>query len=55
LTPGPLSAALHERFISRGEVDFAAKALPDKQFQLGGHVEREADGAGNMEMPELGS
>ncbi|MDE3136364.1 MAG: decarboxylating 6-phosphogluconate dehydrogenase [Acidobacteriota bacterium] len=43
--PAPvLSAALYERFSSRGEGDFAAKMLSAMRFQFGGHVEREAGG-----------
>jgi 6-phosphogluconate dehydrogenase len=43
--PAPvLSAALYERFSSRGEGEFAAKMLSAMRFQFGGHVERKADG-----------
>src|SRR5919199_2153703 len=39
--PAPvLSAALYERFTSRGEADFADKVLSAMRFQFGGHVER---------------
>ena len=42
-TPVPvLSAALFERFASRGEADFADKLLSAMRFQFGGHVERAA-------------
>ena len=34
-----LSAALYQRFTSRGEGDFAAKVLSALRFQFGGHVE----------------
>jgi 6-phosphogluconate dehydrogenase len=41
--PAPvLSAALYERFSSRGEGEFAAKMLSAMRFQFGGHVERKA-------------
>jgi len=41
--PAPvLSAALYERFSSRGEADFAAKLLSAMRFQFGGHVEKKA-------------
>jgi 6-phosphogluconate dehydrogenase len=35
-----LSAALYQRFSSRGEEDFADKLLSALRFQFGGHVER---------------
>jgi 6-phosphogluconate dehydrogenase len=39
--PAPvLSAALYQRFASRGEDDFARKVLSAMRFQFGGHVER---------------
>lgn len=37
-----LSAALYERFSSRGHADFASKVLSAMRFQFGGHVERAA-------------
>jgi 6-phosphogluconate dehydrogenase len=37
-----LSAALFQRFNSRGEADFANKVLSAMRFQFGGHVERPA-------------
>ena len=41
--PAPvLSAALYERFTSRGEGEFAAKLLSAMRYQFGGHVERKA-------------
>jgi 6-phosphogluconate dehydrogenase len=41
--PAPvLSAALYERFSSRGEGDFAAKLLSAMRFQFGGHLEKKA-------------
>jgi 6-phosphogluconate dehydrogenase len=41
--PSPvLSAALYERFSSRGHAEFAAKLLSAMRFQFGGHVERAA-------------
>jgi 6-phosphogluconate dehydrogenase len=42
-TPAPvLSAALYQRFTSRGEDDFAAKLLSAMRFQFGGHLEKKA-------------
>jgi 6-phosphogluconate dehydrogenase len=39
--PAPvLSAALYERFTSRGEGDFADKVLSAMRYQFGGHIER---------------
>ena len=39
--PAPvLSAALYERFSSRGEADFADRLLSAMRYQFGGHVER---------------
>jgi len=41
--PAPvLSAALFQRFASRGEEDFAYKILSAMRFQFGGHVEKGA-------------
>ena len=41
--PAPvLSAALYERFTSRGEADFADKVLSAMRFQFGGHAEKPA-------------
>jgi 6-phosphogluconate dehydrogenase len=41
--PAPvLSAALYQRFSSRGEEDFADKLLSAMRYQFGGHVERKA-------------
>ena len=43
--PAPvLSAALFERFSSRGEGDFAAKLLSALRFEFGGHHEKPAEG-----------
>lgn len=43
--PAPvLSAALYERFSSRGEADFADKLLSALRFQFGGHEEKAKDG-----------
>jgi 6-phosphogluconate dehydrogenase len=43
-TPAPvLSAALYQRFSSRGEGDFAGKLLSAMRYQFGGHVERKGD------------
>lgn len=35
-----LTAALYERFSSRGEADFAAKLLSAMRYQFGGHLEK---------------
>ena len=41
--PAPvLSAALYQRFISRGEDDFATRVLSAMRLEFGGHVEKEA-------------
>jgi 6-phosphogluconate dehydrogenase len=41
--PAPvLTAALYERFTSRGEADFANKLLSAMRFQFGGHLEKTA-------------
>ena len=41
--PAPvLSAALYERFSSRGEADFADKVLSAMRYEFGGHVEKAA-------------
>ena len=43
--PAPvLSAALFQRFASRGEEDFANKVLSAMRFQFGGHIERATGG-----------
>ncbi len=43
--PAPvLTAALYERFSSRGEGDFANKLLSAMRYQFGGHVEQKAGG-----------
>jgi 6-phosphogluconate dehydrogenase len=39
-----LSAALYQRFSSRGEDDFAARVLSAMRYQFGGHVERATGG-----------
>jgi 6-phosphogluconate dehydrogenase len=39
-----LSAALYQRFTSRGEDEFADKLLSAMRFQFGGHVEKAAGG-----------
>ncbi len=36
-----LSAALYERFSSRGEADFADKLLSALRFEFGGHLEKD--------------
>src|SRR5207245_1734835 len=39
--PAPvLTAALYERFSSRGEADFGNKLLSAMRFQFGGHLEK---------------
>ncbi len=38
-----LSAALYQRFSSRGEADFQDKLLSAMRFQFGGHLEKHAD------------
>jgi 6-phosphogluconate dehydrogenase len=40
-----LSAALYERFSSRGEADFADKLLSAMRYQFGGHLEKAAEKA----------
>jgi 6-phosphogluconate dehydrogenase len=41
--PAPvLSAALYQRFSSRGEADFGDKLLSAMRFQFGGHIEKKA-------------
>ena len=41
--PSPvLSAALYQRFTSRGESEFADKLLSAMRYQFGGHLERKA-------------
>ena len=43
--PAPLlTAALYQRFISRGEDEFAERLLSAMRYQFGGHVERPAGG-----------
>ena len=37
-----LTAALYERFSSRGEADFADKLLSAMRYEFGGHVEKPA-------------
>jgi 6-phosphogluconate dehydrogenase len=42
-TPAPvLTAALYERFTSRGEADFANKLLSAMRFEFGGHHEKKS-------------
>jgi 6-phosphogluconate dehydrogenase len=42
--PAPvLSAALYQRFSSRGEADFADRLLSAMRFQFGGHREHHAE------------
>jgi 6-phosphogluconate dehydrogenase len=41
--PAPvLSAALYERFTSRGESDFPDKLLSAMRFEFGGHIEKKS-------------
>ena len=43
--PSPvLSAALYQRFSSRGEADFENKVLSAMRFGFGGHLEKSKDG-----------
>jgi 6-phosphogluconate dehydrogenase len=35
-----LSAALYERFSSRGDADFADKLLSAMRYEFGGHLEK---------------
>jgi 6-phosphogluconate dehydrogenase len=45
--PAPvLSTALYERFLSRGEGDFADQLLSAMRFQFGGHLEKKAGQSG---------
>jgi 6-phosphogluconate dehydrogenase len=37
-----LTAALYERFSSRGEADFANKLLSAMRYEFGGHLEKAA-------------
>ena len=39
-----LSAALYERFSSRGQADFAHQVLSAMRHGFGGHVEKTAEG-----------
>jgi 6-phosphogluconate dehydrogenase len=41
-----LSAALYERFSSRGEDEFADKLLSALRFQFGGHMEKSPEEKG---------
>ena len=44
--PAPvLSAALYERFASRGQADFANQVLSAMRHEFGGHVEKPAEAA----------
>jgi 6-phosphogluconate dehydrogenase len=44
-SPAPvLSAALYQRFTSRGEEAFADRLLSAMRFEFGGHVERPTGG-----------
>jgi 6-phosphogluconate dehydrogenase len=37
-----LSAALYDRFTSRGEAEFANKLLSAMRYEFGGHIEKPA-------------
>lgn len=51
--PAPvLSAALYDRFSSRGNAEFAGKVLSAMRFQFGGHVEKPAPGSERKGAPE---
>jgi len=42
--PAPvLSAALYQRFSSRGEADYADKLLSAMRYQFGGHLEKSGE------------
>jgi 6-phosphogluconate dehydrogenase len=41
-----LSAALYDRFVSRGEADFAHQVLSAMRHEFGGHVEKRAEDGG---------
>jgi 6-phosphogluconate dehydrogenase len=41
-----LSAALYERFSSRGEEDFSNRLLSAMRYEFGGHKEKDADRKG---------
>ena len=44
--PAPvLSAALYDRFSSRGEADFANQVLSAMRHEFGGHVEKREEGS----------
>lgn len=43
-----LSAALFERFSSRGEADFADRLMSAMRFEFGGHLEKEEPAAGEQ-------
>jgi 6-phosphogluconate dehydrogenase len=43
-----LSAALYQRFSSRGEADFADKLLSAMRFAFGGHAEKKSTLDANM-------
>ena len=43
-----LSAALYQRFSSRGEADFADQLLSAMRFAFGGHMEKKASSEANM-------
>jgi len=46
-----LSAALHERFSSRGEAGFANQVLSAMRHEFGGHAEKAAADMGKLERP----
>ena len=48
--PAPvISAALYDRFSSRGEADFADKVLSAMRYGFGGHVEKKATSQGGAQ------
>src|SRR5262249_4219408 len=49
-----LSAALYERFSSRGAADFADKLLSAMRYELGGHLEKSAKCGGPYEHAPVG-
>jgi 6-phosphogluconate dehydrogenase len=47
--PAPvISAALYDRFSSRGEADFADKLLSAMRYEFGGHLEKTPAARGNV-------
>jgi 6-phosphogluconate dehydrogenase len=46
-----LTAALYERFSSRGAADFADKLLSAMRYEFGGHLEKSANEEDSMNVP----